>query len=126
MIGKGGGFDTNPSDKSLYGITADSAAVIPFQFGLSKAEMRPIINQISGALADGTTFGSVRDIMDDAGARKRLKMNTAQFQQHLVSRESAGGAPLLMLELPGASKDLGVQDVTIDMPDGYNCPQGTE
>jgi hypothetical protein len=31
-----------------------------------------------------------------------------------------------MLELPGASKDLGVQDVTIDMPDGYNCPQGTE
>jgi len=126
LIGKGGGFNTNPSNIGSYGVTSDSAAVIPAQFGLSKSEMRPIINQISGSLGNGTTFGRVRDIMDDAGSRNRLNMTTSQFQQHLINRESGGGSPLLMLELPGASKDLGIQDVTINMPDGYACPQGTK
>ncbi|GAB2878678.1 hypothetical protein GCM10027277_54900 [Pseudoduganella ginsengisoli] len=126
LIGRSGGFDTNPSNPGNYAITADSTAVIPAQFGLSKSQMRPIINQINGTLGDGTTFGRVRDIMDDAGARRQLNMTTSQFQQHLIERESVNGNPVLMLELPGASKDLGVQDVTINMPDGYSCPQGTK
>ncbi|MGL4409565.1 MAG: hypothetical protein ACRCTU_14370 [Zoogloea sp.] len=88
--------------------------------------MRNIINQISGTLSDGTTFSRVRDVMDDAGARNRLNMTTSEFQQYLINREALEGAPLLMLELPGASKDLGIQNVIINMPDGYRCPQGTQ
>ena len=128
LVGKGGGFDTGPSNLSLYAVTNTSAAVIPSQFGLTKPTMRPIINQISGTLGNGTTFNSVRDIMDDQGTRQSLGMTTAQFQQHLISRESAaaGGIPILMLELPGISGDMGVQDVTINMPDGYACPEGTK
>lgn len=128
LIGKGGGFNTNPSNLDKYAVTADSTAVIPSQFGLSKPEMRDIVNQINGTLSDGTSIRRVRDIMDDGPTRRSLGMSTAQFQQHLINRESAanGGAKLLMLELPGASKDLGVQGVTINMPDGYDCPEGTK
>lgn len=128
LIGKGGGFNTNPSNLGQYAVTSDSTAVVPGQFGLSKSEMRTIVNQIDGTLADGTSIGRVRDIMDDAPTRKPLSMSTSQFQQHLIDRESAanGGDRLLMLELPGASKDLGVQNVTINMPDGYACPEGTK
>ena len=126
LIGKGGGFNTNPSNLTLYGITADSAAIIPAQFGLSKSQMRQIINQINGSLGNGTAFGRVRDIMDDAGARNQLNMSISQFQQYLINRESGGRLPLFMLELPGISKDLGIQNIIINMPDGYSCPQGTQ
>ncbi len=128
LIGRGGGFNTNPPNLSQYAVTSDSTAVIPSQFGLTKAAMRPIVNQINGSLADGTAIGRVRDVMDDAPTRRSLNMTTLQFQQHLIDRESTanGGVRLLMLELPGASRDLGVQDVTINMPDGYPCPEGTE
>lgn len=97
LIGKGGGFDTNPSNLQKYGVTGSSAAVIPSQFGLSKSEMRAIVNQISGGFEDGTTFVFARDIMDDAPSRRRLGMTTSQFQQHLIQREmkANGGNPLL-------------------------------
>jgi RHS repeat-associated protein len=126
LIGKGGGFNTNPSNIEKYGVTADSAAVIPSQFGLTKVEMRPIVNQISGQLSNGETFGRVRDIMDDKPTRTSLGMTTTQFQQHLIKRESGNGPPVLLLELPGISGDRGILDVTIEMPDGYACPTGTQ
>jgi RHS repeat-associated protein len=126
LIGKGGGFNTNPSKLEKYGVTADSAAVIPSQFGLTKVEMRPIVNQISGQLSNGETFGRVRDIMDDKPTRTSLGMTTTQFQQHLIKRESGNGPPVLLLELPGISGDRGILDVTIEMPDGYACPTGTK
>lgn len=128
LIGKGGGFNTSPPNLDKFGVTKESAAIIPSQFGLTKAQMRPIIGQISGSLGNGTKFSGVRDIMDDEATRRSLGMNTSQFQQHLISRESmaAGGMRLLLLELPGIGKDLGIQDVTIDMPDGYACPEGTQ
>ena len=49
LIGRGGGFDTHPSDLSKYAITDDSAAVIPSQFGMTKAQMRSYVNKISGS-----------------------------------------------------------------------------
>jgi hypothetical protein len=36
-----------------------------------------------------------------------------------------GGKPPLLIELPGASHDYGYQGITLTMPDGYACPQGT-
>jgi hypothetical protein len=128
LIGKGGGFNGSPSNIASYGVTADSAAVVPSQFGLNKREMRPYLDKISGTLSDGTTFGRVRDIMDDAKTRIALNMTTSQFQQHLISREAAanGGVPLLLLELPGINRDPGVLGVTINVPDGVSCPTGTK
>ena len=128
LIGKGGGFNGSPSNIASYGVTADSAAVVPSQFGLNKREMRPYLDKISGTLSDGTTFGRVRDIMDDAKTRRALNMTTSQFQQHLISREAAanGGVPLLLLELPGINRDPGVLGVTINVPDGVSCPTGTK
>ena len=60
LIGLGGAFNTNPPNLANYAVTTNSAAIIPSQFGLTKPEMRGIINQISGTLSNGTTFGSVR------------------------------------------------------------------
>lgn len=128
LIGNGGGFNTNPADLSKYAITDDSAAVIPSQFGMTKSQMRPYINQISGALSNGDSFNSVRDVMDDYNTRSALGLTTTQFQQHLIDREESanGGQDLLMLELPGISKDAGVVDVTLNLPDGMACPHGTQ
>ena len=126
-IGRGGGFDTGPSNLDLYGITQDAAVVIPRQFGLTKSAMRPYINQISGVFADGTSFGRVRDVMDDKATRDKLGMTTGEFQQHLIDREKLknGGKDLLVLELPGAAKDGGIQGVTLTIPDAMECPCGT-
>ncbi|TDR39708.1 RHS repeat-associated protein [Tahibacter aquaticus] len=126
-IGKGGGFDTGPSNLERYGITNDAAVVIPNQFGLTKSAMRPYIDQISGVFADGTSFGRVRDVMDDKATRDSMGLSTTQFQQHLIDREKLknGGKDLLVLELPGAAKDGGIQGVTLTIPDELECPCGT-
>lgn len=127
LVGKGGAFDTGPSNLDRYAVTADSAAVVPAQFGLTNGSMRGIIDQISGTLGDGTTFGRVRDAVDDLGQRQKLGLTTRQFQDHMVQRATAlnGGVEPLLLELVGAPKDLGLQSVTLSMPAGYACPRGT-
>jgi len=128
LIDKCGGFDTGPSQPDKYKITKESTAVIPSQFGLTKATMRPYIDQISGTLDDGTTFTGARDIFDDATFRKQNNLKTtAAYQQFVINREetNAGAGDLLILELPGASKDLGVQGVTLTIPDDIECPHGT-
>jgi RHS repeat-associated protein len=127
LIGTCGGFDTGPSQPDKYKVTKDSTAAIPSQYGLTKATMRPYIDQISGTLDDGTTFSGVRDVFDDADYRKAHKLaSTAQYQQTVITREEAkSGQDLLILELPGADKDLGVQGVTLTVPDDLQCPHGT-
>ncbi|MFC4158754.1 RHS repeat-associated core domain-containing protein [Chitinimonas lacunae] len=125
-IGHGGGFNTNPSNLERYGITADSAVVIPKQFNLTKPQMRGYLDQISGVLGDGTTFGRVRDIMDDQNVRREKGLaSTSQFHDYLIEREKVNGKEVLMLELPGATKDLGIQPVTLTIPDELSCPCGT-
>jgi hypothetical protein len=124
LIGKCGGFDTGPSQPDKYKVTKESTAVIPSQFGLTKATMRPYIDQISGVLDDGTTFTGARDIMN----HDAIPGTISQVQAHIINREQAkvGGQPLLILELPGADKDLGIQGVTLTIPDELQCPHGTE
>ncbi|MGA7439532.1 MAG: RHS repeat-associated core domain-containing protein [Luteibacter sp.] len=127
LVGKGGGFDVSPSNLSSYGITADSAAVIPSQFGMTKPTMRSEIDQISGTVDGGYSFARVRDVVDDADTRDTYKLkSTAAVQKHIMDREAAnnGGTPILILELQGIAHDLGVVDVVLDLPDGSTCPTG--
>ena len=119
LIGKGGGYDTDPKKPDLYNVTIDSAAIIPSQWGLkNKKEGRGAINEISGKIADGTTFSCVRDIVDDLNLR-RSGINP---QKKLMDKYPGK----LILELPGASGDLGIQDVDITVPEGMDCPEGTK
>jgi hypothetical protein len=126
LIGKCGGFDTGPSQPDKYKVTKDSAAVIPSQFGLTKATMRPYIDQISGVLDDGTKFTGTRDVINNISI-PGLK-TASQVQSYIINREetNAGGQSLLILELPGADQDLGVQGVTLTIPDALQCPDGTQ
>jgi RHS repeat-associated protein len=127
-IGDPGGFDTDPPNPKLYDVTADSAAVIPSQFGMTKPGMRPYVNQISGTLGNGESFNDVRDVVDNYSTRKENGWSVAQFQQHVIDREEAKdpGEDLLILELPGIPKDPGIQDVTLNLPDNFTCPHGTK
>ena len=127
LVGQGGAFNANPSNLPLYAVTTTSATIAIVQFGLTKPQMRPIANQISGTFDNGALFNSVRDIIDDYGTRTSLGLTTSQFETYLVNRETpgnGGNAPLL-IELPGASVDNGYQGITLTMPAGYECPQGT-
>jgi hypothetical protein len=90
--------------------------------------MRPIVNQISGVLDNGFSFNNVREVIDDQALRTSLGLTTtAQYQQYLVNRETPGngGNPPLLIELPGAPVDYGYKGVTLTIPAGFACPQGT-
>ncbi len=130
LIGKGGGFDTGPSNLTKYGVTADSAAIIPSQFGLTKDQMRPLIDQISGSLEDGTKFkfNRVRDVVDNRATRVANKWSVSQFQQSVIDMAVAAndGNPTFVLELPGLKRDPGVIQVKLVVPDNVNCPEGTQ
>ncbi|RJT43194.1 RHS repeat-associated core domain-containing protein [Rahnella woolbedingensis] len=119
LIGKGGGYNTEPTNPDLYNVTKDSAAIIPSQWGLkNKKESRKVINNISGKIANGTTFSCVRDIVDDLNLRKK----GIDPQKKLMDKYPGN----LILELPGASGDLGIQDVDVIVPEGMDCPEGTK
>ncbi len=91
-------------------ITANSGIIIPQQVGLTGiGQMRPHIDNISATLADGTPlFSGVRDNMGPREARERF-VNNQQF----------------VIELPGAARDLGTQEVILTIPDELNCPPNT-
>ena len=128
LVGQPGGFDTSPPNPDLYDVTSSSAAVIPSQFGMTKPGMRQYINQISGTLSNGASFNDVRDVVDDKETRDDNGWTVAQFQQYVIDREQANadGQDLLILELPGISKDAGIQDVTLNLPNNFTCPHGTK
>ncbi|EMX1427046.1 RHS repeat protein [Escherichia coli] len=121
LVGKGGGYNTSPSNLDKYGVTTDSTAIIPSQWGFrDKPSARNKINSISGKLkADGTQlFSCVRDIVDDSALRR----NNINPQQKLMDKNPGK----LILEIPGLEKDMGIQDVIITIPDDMSCPSGTQ
>jgi RHS repeat-associated protein len=129
LIGKLGAFNGFPSNPDLYGVTSDSAAIIPSQFGKTKSELRPYIECISGVIEGNVTFNRVRDIMDDAKTRARLGYgnNVNKFQDWLIEREAKtnyGKAPFI-IELPGINSDMGFKNIELTIPDGFACPSGT-
>jgi hypothetical protein len=97
LIGKSGAFNGMPSNLKQFGVTADSAAIIPSQFGLTKTQMKPVIEQISGELMNGTKFKFARvgDVIDDRNIRRGNSWNVQQFQEHVMSdaRKANGGQP---------------------------------
>jgi RHS repeat-associated protein len=141
LVGHGGAFDTSRSNLSKYGVTADSAAIIPSQFGQTKASMRDYLEDVYGAVSgvyytiqsiNGKNvsvphsydhdFSDVRDQVDDAGTRADNGLpSTSAYQQWLIKREGGN----LIIELPGAPHDGGVGHITIHVPDNWRCPCGT-
>jgi RHS repeat-associated protein len=118
LIGKEGAFSGNKK----YPVTDDSAAILIEQFGKSKADLRPDIDNISGKIGDPKnpicTFNKVRDRIDDNDARNKSKKTPYEMWKE----RSPGN---FIVELPGIDKDLGVQPIELSVPDTYPCPEGT-
>ncbi|MGH9434138.1 MAG: hypothetical protein ACRD3T_21630, partial [Terriglobia bacterium] len=109
QIGDPGGFQ--PAR-----VTANGAAVIPSQFGGTKA-LRPFLNDVSGVFPDvGASFHGIVDVI--GGPPPSGFANVRVF---LMSRYPGD----LILELPGAPKDYGVTNVIVTAPTALGCPAGT-
>jgi hypothetical protein len=91
--------------------------------------MRPVIEQISGELMNGSKFkfARVRDIIDNVQTRQDNDWTVKQFQEHVMSdaRNANGGQPTFVLELSGLARDPGVVPVRLNVPDNVDCPEGS-
>ncbi len=75
LIGKGGAFNGWPSNLGEYGVTADSAAVVPSQFGQNVSSMRSYLEEV-----DGTVSGSYTDQESRKEAGLRTGPVSVRFQ----------------------------------------------
>jgi hypothetical protein len=76
--------------------------------------MRPYLSQISGVLpARGVSFQGVVDVIGS---------NIIPHVREFLMSKYPG---LLILELPGASRDYGTTAVNLTIPVGLSCPAGT-
>jgi RHS repeat-associated protein len=112
-IGKPGGFST---PKHSVPVTKSSAAVIPSQWGVDKAGLRPYLADISGKFSGGKSFTGLSDVI--GGKSPDPNVNVRKYLQD----HNPGN---LILELPGLDQDLGTLDVELTVPDGLPCPAGT-
>jgi hypothetical protein len=117
-VGKPGGF-SGPSVGNVP-VTANGAAVIPSQWGPSKAFLRPFLNQISGVFPNvNYSFTGIVDVM--GGAPPPGFPPGSNVQTDLMQLNPGK----LILELPGAPQDFGTTAVTITAPSAVGCPAGT-
>ena len=112
LIGRSGGFST---PRSAVSVTADSAAVIPAQFG-GKGALRPHIGEISATTNGQPLFNGVTDVIGGASPIPGLNVRDALRELN---------PNVLIIELPGAERDLGTIPIELTVPDGVNCPEGT-
>ena len=111
-IGKPGGF--SGSSVGNFPVTANGAAIIPSQFGMSKSALRPFIGQISGVFPNvGASF---QGLVDTIGST--TVPNVQSFLMNTYPN-------LFIVELPGATQDYGTTAVTLTVPNGVGCPTGT-
>jgi RHS repeat-associated protein len=119
-VGKPGGFSGDAQHP--VNVTAESAAVDPAQWG-GKDRLRPNRDKISGIFTDssGKQVGKFSGITDVIGGKppKGAKGNVRDELKKLNPGK-------LIVELPGADKDLGTVHVTLTVPDDMNCPEGTK
>jgi RHS repeat-associated protein len=109
LIGRQGAFPNTS-------IAANTAAVIPDQFGFSSAaQMTPYIGQISGTTSNGLSINGVSDVVGGKSPIPGTPVRTALEQIY---------PGLLILELPSAAKDGGIVDITLTIPDNLQCPTG--
>ncbi|MGH9326726.1 MAG: hypothetical protein ACRD2B_08600 [Terriglobia bacterium] len=117
-IGHPGGF-SGPSVGN-FPVTANGAAVIPSQWGPSKAFLRPFLNQTSGVFPNvNYSFTGIVDVM--GGAPPPGFPPGSNVQTDLMQLNPGK----LILELPGSSQDFGTTAVTIATPSAVGCPAGT-
>ncbi len=109
LIGKQGAF---PGIK----VAANSAAVIPQQFGVAKSTLTPLAGQISGVLGGQETFCGVTDVIGGRSPIPGVPVRDA------LQRLYPG---LFIIELVSASADLGIVDVELSIPANLSCPTGT-
>jgi hypothetical protein len=117
-IGHPGGF--SGSSVGNFPVTANGAAVIPSQWGPSKAFLQPYLNQISGVFPSvNYSFTGIVDVM--GGAPPTGFPANSNVQTDLMELNPGK----LILELPGAPRDFGTTAVTITAPSAVGCPAGT-
>lgn len=140
IIGGNAKFINNPKFHGAWGdvITADSAAIIPSQFGFSsKDAMAPYISQISGQIYIPTydgwgpagwfpLFSEVKDRADDRGTRIKNNWSLSQFENAMINKVERlnGGNSALYIEIPGMSQ-IDTAWVKITVPASLPCPDGT-
>lgn len=111
-IGKPGGFSA-PSIGNIL-VTPQGAAVIPKQWATSKAALRPFVSRISGVFPAVKTF--FQGLVDTIGST-----DIPNVQSYLINKNPGK----LIIELPGASQDYGITNVTVTVPSTLPCPAGT-
>jgi hypothetical protein len=109
-FGQPGGFSGN----KVIPVTSGSAAIILSEFGMTKSQLRPFLEQISGTVNGQPLFNGVTDIIDNS-VSPVPGMTTQQALQSLNPRS-------IILEVPGLPQDRGTQPVVISAPSGVNCP----
>jgi RHS repeat-associated protein len=114
-IGSPGGF--SGSSVGNFPVTANGAAIIPSQWGMGKAALRPFINQISGVFPN--VNASFQGLVDIVGGTPPPGFTIVQTGLMTLNPGK------LIVELPGASQDYGVTAVTLTVPSGVGCPAGT-
>lgn len=112
-IGKPGGFSTpnNPVD-----VAPGTAAVIPAQFVGGKSWLKSNRGAISGSSNGVALFSGVTEVIGGTSPIPGMNVRDALMQIYPGD---------LIVELPSAQKDIGVVPITLDLPDGSTCPQGT-
>ena len=115
-IGHPGGFSGTSAGNIL--ITASGAAIIPEQWGGSKAALRPYLNEISGFFPDVNV--SFKGVVDVVGGQSPCP-NDANVRSCLMSMYP----DTLIIELPGAAKDYGSTNVVLTLPIEVDCPKNT-
>jgi RHS repeat-associated protein len=120
-IGRPGGF--SGSSAGNIPVTANGAAIIPSQWGMSKSALRPYINQISGEFRQSVVFlnptVSFQGVVDIVGGTPPSGYTNVQTGLMALNPGK------LIIELPGASQDYGVMAVTLTVPTAVGCPTGT-
>lgn len=102
------------SGNQIIPVTSGSAAIIPSEFGMTKSELRPYLDQISGTVNGQPLFNGVTDIIDN-NVSPVPGMTTQQAFEYL----NPGS---VILEVPGLPNDMGTQAVVISAPSSVNCP----
>lgn len=97
-----------------------TAAIIPSQFGVSRAQLQPYIGQISGGLSNGRTTTHFNSISDVIGGESPIRgMNVRDAFQQLFPGQ-------FIVEITGG-QDVGPNAAVVLMnyPADLPCPTGT-
>ena len=112
-VGKPGGFST---PNNSVDVVSGSAAVIPSQFSGGMSWLRSNREAISGSSNGVTLFSGVTEVIGGTSPIPGMNVRDALMQIYPGD---------LILELPSSPKDMGVVPITLNLPDGSTCPQGT-